>query len=107
LPSNLSQLGIGRRANKKPRSIGGRGCRIGQRKRNYDSAVAAVQSFTSQRDQALSQIANAEAEVDRIQSIIDDLTLVSPSFSVSAFAVELGPHHGSRVRYSCSATNTI
>jgi HlyD family secretion protein len=49
-----------------------------QRKRNYDSATAAVQSFTSQRDQALSQIANSEAEVDRIQSIIDDLTLVSP-----------------------------
>ena len=49
-----------------------------QRKRNYDSAVAAVQSYTSQRDQALSQIANAEAQVDRIQSIIDDLTLVSP-----------------------------
>ncbi len=49
-----------------------------QRKRNFDSAVAAVQSYTSQRDQALSQIANAEAEVDRIQSIIDDLTLVSP-----------------------------
>src|SRR5271166_4198984 len=49
-----------------------------QRKRNYDSAIAAVKSFTSQRDQALSQIANAEAQVDRIQSIIDDLTLVSP-----------------------------
>jgi HlyD family secretion protein len=49
-----------------------------QRKRNLDSAVAAVQSFTSQRDQALSQIANSEAEVDRVQSIIDDLTLVSP-----------------------------
>jgi HlyD family secretion protein len=49
-----------------------------QRKRNFDSAVAAVQNFTSQRDQALSQIANAEAEVDRVQSIIDDLTLVSP-----------------------------
>ena len=49
-----------------------------QRKRNYDSAIAAVKSFTSQRDQALSQIANSEAEVDRIQSIIDDLTLVSP-----------------------------
>jgi HlyD family secretion protein len=49
-----------------------------QRKRNFDSAVAAVKSFTSQRDQALSQIANAEAEVDRVQSIIDDLTLVSP-----------------------------
>jgi HlyD family secretion protein len=49
-----------------------------QRKRNYDTAIATVKSFTSQRDQALSQIANAEAEVDRIQSIIDDLTLVSP-----------------------------
>jgi HlyD family secretion protein len=49
-----------------------------QRKRNFDSSVAAVKSFTSQRDQALSQIANSEAEVDRIQSIIDDLTLVSP-----------------------------
>jgi HlyD family secretion protein len=49
-----------------------------QRKRNLNSAVAAVQSFTSQRDQALSQIANSEAEVDRVQSIIDDLTLVSP-----------------------------
>ena len=49
-----------------------------QRKRNYDAAAAAVKSFTSQRDQALSQIANSEAEVDRIQSIIDDLTLVSP-----------------------------
>jgi HlyD family secretion protein len=49
-----------------------------QRKRNFDSAAAAVQSYTSQRDQALSQIANSEAEVDRIQSIIDDLTLVSP-----------------------------
>jgi HlyD family secretion protein len=48
-----------------------------QRKRNFDSAVAAVQNFTSQRDQALSQIANSEAEVDRVQSIIDDLTLVS------------------------------
>jgi HlyD family secretion protein len=49
-----------------------------QRKRNYDSAVAAVQSFTSQRDQAQSAIKNAEAEVERIQSIISDLTLVSP-----------------------------
>ena len=37
-----------------------------------------MKSFTSQRDQALSQIANSEAEVDRIQSIIDDLTVVSP-----------------------------
>jgi HlyD family secretion protein len=51
---------------------------VDQRQRNYDAAVAAVKSFTSQRDQALSQIANSEAEVDRIQSIIEDLTLVSP-----------------------------
>src|SRR3984893_9332959 len=49
-----------------------------QRKRNFDSATAAVKNFTSQRDQALSHIANSEAEVDRVQSIIDDLTLVSP-----------------------------
>jgi HlyD family secretion protein len=49
-----------------------------QRKRNFDSAVAAVQSFTSQRDQAQSQIKNAEAEVERVESIIADLTLVAP-----------------------------
>ena len=49
-----------------------------QRKRNFDSAVAAVTSFTSQRDQALSKIKNSEAEVERIESIIHDLTLVSP-----------------------------
>ena len=49
-----------------------------QRKRNYDSAVASVASFTSQRDQALSKIKNSEAEVERIESILHDLTLVSP-----------------------------
>ena len=49
-----------------------------QRKRNFDSAVAAVASFTSQRDQAQSEIKNSEAEVERIESIIHDLTLVSP-----------------------------
>jgi HlyD family secretion protein len=49
-----------------------------KRKENYDAAMAAVQTFTSQRDQALAQIANSEAEVDRVQSIIADLTLVSP-----------------------------
>ena len=49
-----------------------------QRKRNYDSAVAAVKSFTSQRDQAQSAIKNSEAEVERIESIIHDLTLISP-----------------------------
>jgi len=49
-----------------------------QRKRNFDAAAAAVTSFTSQRDQAKSQIKNSEAEVERIESIISDLTLVSP-----------------------------
>ena len=49
-----------------------------QRKRNYDSAVASVASFTSQRDQAQSKIKNSEAEVERIESILHDLTLVSP-----------------------------
>jgi len=49
-----------------------------QRKRNYDAAVAAVKSFTSQRDQAHSSIKSSEAEVERIMSIIQDLTLASP-----------------------------
>jgi hypothetical protein len=30
----------------------------------------------------------------------------TPSFSVCAFAVELGPHHGTRICCPCSATNT-
>ena len=30
----------------------------------------------------------------------------TPSFSVCTLAVELGPHHGTRIRYPCSATNT-
>jgi len=49
-----------------------------QRKRNFEAATAAVQSSTSQRDQAQSGIKNAQAEVERIESIIHDLTLVSP-----------------------------
>jgi HlyD family secretion protein len=49
-----------------------------QRRRNFDSAVAAVAAATAQRDQAKSAIKNSEAEVERIQSIITDLTLVSP-----------------------------
>ena len=49
-----------------------------QRKRNYDSADAAVKTFIAQRDQAKSKIKNSEAEVDRVQSIINDLTLVAP-----------------------------
>jgi HlyD family secretion protein len=49
-----------------------------QRRRNFDSATAAVAAATAQRDQAKSAIKNSEAEVERIQSIITDLTLVSP-----------------------------
>jgi HlyD family secretion protein len=49
-----------------------------QRRRNYDAAAAAVTAATAQRDQAKSAIKNSEAEVERIQSIITDLTLVSP-----------------------------
>jgi HlyD family secretion protein len=49
-----------------------------QRRRNYDAAAAAVTAATAQRDQAKSAIKNSEAEVERIQSIITDLTLISP-----------------------------
>jgi HlyD family secretion protein len=49
-----------------------------QRRRNFDAAAAAVAAATAQRDQAKSAIKNSEAEVERIQSIITDLTLVSP-----------------------------
>jgi HlyD family secretion protein len=49
-----------------------------QRRRNFDAAAAAVAAATAQRDQAKSAIKNSEAEVERIQSIITDLTLLSP-----------------------------
>jgi HlyD family secretion protein len=49
-----------------------------QRKRNFDTAAASVKGVTSQRDQAQSSIKSSEAEVERIQAIIKDLTLVSP-----------------------------
>jgi HlyD family secretion protein len=49
-----------------------------QRRRNFDAAAAAVTAATAQRDQAKSAIKNSEAEVERIQSIITDLTLLSP-----------------------------
>jgi hypothetical protein len=52
--------------------------------------VAAVKSLASQRDQALSQIANAEAEVDRIQSIINDLTIVSPDAVRQCCSAQVG-----------------
>jgi HlyD family secretion protein len=49
-----------------------------QRRRNYESSDAAVKAMTAQRDQALSAIRKAQAEVERIQSVLQDLVLVSP-----------------------------
>ncbi len=46
--------------------------------RNYKSAEAAVQNMTSRRDQAQSAITAAEANVQQIEAMIQDLTLVSP-----------------------------
>ena len=49
-----------------------------ERRRNYDSAQAAVQNITARRDQAQSAIKAAEAKVQEIELMIQDLTLVSP-----------------------------
>ncbi len=49
-----------------------------ERQRNYESAEAAVQNMTGRRDQAQSAIKFAEAKVQQIESMIHDLTLVSP-----------------------------
>ena len=49
-----------------------------ERQRNYELAEAAVQNMTGRRDQAQSAIKFAEAKVQQIESMIHDLTLVSP-----------------------------
>ena len=49
-----------------------------ERQRNYKSAEAAVETMAARRDQAQTSITGAEAEVQRIESMIHDLTLVSP-----------------------------
>jgi HlyD family secretion protein len=49
-----------------------------QRRRNYEAAQAGVQGATAQRDQAAAAIKSAEADVERIESILHDLVLVSP-----------------------------
>jgi hypothetical protein len=49
-----------------------------ERQRNYESAEAAVQNVTGRRDQAQSAITAAEAKVQQIEAMIQDLTLVSP-----------------------------
>ncbi len=49
-----------------------------QRRRNYDGAQASVQGATAQKDQAEAAIKSSQAEVERIESILHDLILVSP-----------------------------
>jgi len=49
-----------------------------QRQRNYESSQAGVTAAIAQRDQADAAIKSAQAEVERIESILHDLVLVSP-----------------------------
>ena len=49
-----------------------------QRRRNYEAAEASVQGAIAQREQADRAIKSAQAEVERIESILRDLVLVSP-----------------------------
>src|SRR5580704_819057 len=49
-----------------------------QRRRNYESAEASVQGGIAQREQADAAIKSAQAEVERIESILKDLVLISP-----------------------------
>lgn len=49
-----------------------------QRKRNYEASQASVQAAIAQRDQADAAIKTAQAEVERLESVLHDLVLVSP-----------------------------
>ena len=49
-----------------------------QRQLNYEAAEANVQGAIAERDQADAAIESAQAEVQRIESILSDLILVSP-----------------------------
>ena len=49
-----------------------------ERQRNFEAAQAAVETMSARRDQAKASIAAAEAKVQQIDSMIQDLTLVSP-----------------------------
>jgi HlyD family secretion protein len=49
-----------------------------QRRRNFESAEAGVAGGVAQREQADAAIKSAQAEVERIESILHDLILVSP-----------------------------
>jgi HlyD family secretion protein len=49
-----------------------------QRQRNYEGSEASVTGAIAQRDQADAAIKSAQAEVERIESILHDLVLISP-----------------------------
>jgi len=49
-----------------------------QRRRNYEGAEANVQGAIAQRDEADAAIKSAQAEVQRLEAILNDLILVSP-----------------------------
>ena len=51
---------------------------LDQRRNRFDSAEAGYVAANAQRDQADSQIKSAVADVERLQSILVDLTLLSP-----------------------------
>jgi HlyD family secretion protein len=49
-----------------------------QRRRNYEGAQASVEGAIAKQDQAAAAISSANAEVDRLESMLHDLVLVSP-----------------------------
>src|SRR5260221_13697347 len=51
---------------------------VDQRRNKFEAAEAAHVSANAQRDEAESAIKAAEADVERLQSVLTDLVLVSP-----------------------------
>src|SRR5258708_14334013 len=51
---------------------------VDQRRNKFEAAEAAYVSANAQRDEAESAIKAAEADVERLQSVLTDLVLVSP-----------------------------
>jgi HlyD family secretion protein len=49
-----------------------------QRRRNYEAAQAGVDGAIAQRDQAAASINSAQADVERLESMLHDMVLVSP-----------------------------
>lgn len=51
---------------------------LDQRRRNFQAAEGSTRSAVAQRDQALSAVRTAAADVQRIDAVLQDLVLVSP-----------------------------